>query len=188
MIDWLDRLDKSFFQALNSLHAGWLDQVWWFLSSRWFWVAAGIPLGAALYRQRGLGGLLRPLGALALALLLADQLSASVLKPWVARPRPCHAEAGLVFEVHRYGGCGGPYGFVSSHAANAAAAALVLSAALGRRWRAGLWAGALLLGWSRVGLGVHYPGDVLAGGLLGAACGWLSWRLSGAAEERLQRP
>jgi len=66
-------------------------------------------------------------------------------------------------------------GFPSAHAANSAALAL-MAAMLWPRLRRGIWALPLLVGWSRIYLGKHYPTDVLGGWLLGLCVGWLFWQ------------
>ncbi|MBA4357993.1 MAG: phosphatase PAP2 family protein [Desulfovibrio sp.] len=73
--------------------------------------------------------------------------------------------------------------FPSAHAANSAALAL-LAALLWPRLGKGIWALPLLVGWSRIYLGKHYPTDVLGGWLLGLCIGWLCWRLWRAAARR----
>ncbi|PKN08898.1 MAG: phosphatase PAP2 family protein [Deltaproteobacteria bacterium HGW-Deltaproteobacteria-8] len=74
--------------------------------------------------------------------------------------------------------------FPSAHAANSAALAL-MAAMLWPRLRKGIWALPLLVGWSRVYLGKHFPTDVLGGWLLGLLVGWLFWRLWRVVAKRL---
>ncbi|MFH1468638.1 MAG: phosphatase PAP2 family protein [Pseudomonadota bacterium] len=95
------------------------------------------------------------------AVLISDPLCAQVLKPLIARPRPCVDLAGILAPF----GCGPAFSMPSCHAANAFA----LAAVLDRPWAYGL---ALLIALSRAVAGVHYPSDLLAGALLGMAIGW----------------
>jgi undecaprenyl-diphosphatase len=115
---------------------------------------------------------------LILAVTLADQLSVQLFKNLVQRLRPCHEPSleGLIHLVN--GECGGMFGFVSSHAANSFNVALLSLLFIKKRWYTIsiiLWA--LVIGYSRIYLGVHYPGDVICGSLLGALIGWSVYKL-----------
>jgi len=96
-------------------------------------------------------------------LVMCDQISASLLKPWVARIRPCHE----LLNINLLVGCGGKYSFPSSHATNIAGFGLLFSFIYPRYWIA-FCAITILIGLSRSYVGVHYPGDVLCGFILGA--------------------
>ena len=99
---------------------------------------------------------------------LADYSSASILKPFFERLRPSHA---MLDGIRILMGKGGKYGFVSSHAANIFAAAVVLSYFYPRRKRI-FFSIASMVAFSRVYIGVHYPGDIIFGGLLGYGLAW----------------
>ncbi len=107
-----------------------------------------------------------------LAATLADQTSV-IVKNIFHRLRPCH-EPSLMGMVHLLNGeCGGLYGFVSSHATNTFDAALLSLSFIKKRWYSIsiiLWASVIC--YSRVYLGVHYPGDVFCGAILGSFIGW----------------
>ena len=97
------------------------------------------------------------------------------MKPGFARLRPSHT-ASLEGHLHLHtfdnGSVyrGGPFGFVSSHAANTFGIATLAVLLFGAgRWR-WLWLWAAAMSWTRIYLGVHYPGDILFGALFGA--GW----------------
>nr|NQU88842.1 phosphatase PAP2 family protein [Bacteroidota bacterium] len=110
----------------------------------------------------------------AITITLSDQISV-LIKNLTMRPRPCHDEA-LAMVVHTVRDkCGGPYSFVSSHAASTFALATFLIPFLGKSFKYFnililLWAA--LVSYSRIYLGVHYPGDVLFGSILGIIIGY----------------
>jgi undecaprenyl-diphosphatase len=170
--------DRSAFLAINGAHTPQLDTVMWYVSDLrlWFPVYAIFLL---LIRSRwGWRGLWWSLPVIALMILCSDSGSVVLFKNTVHRLRPCHAAdlQGLVHLVRDY--CGGDYGFVSAHASNHFAIAAFMIGMLQRKpW----WAVVLLFGWaaligySRVYLGVHYPGDVIVGAIFGAAVGMLAF-------------
>jgi undecaprenyl-diphosphatase len=181
-------LDTLVFRFFNStLAAPWLDGVMLFLSSRLVWaLVAAAFVGWAIYQRHARG--------LAFAVLLGltigatDAMTYQVLKPAFGRFRPCYEGEDAKDVVVLEGGkarlvadsCGGDYGFPSNHAANAMAAA-VAGALTWRRRRLNvlLFGIGALVGLSRVYLGVHFPGDVLGGFVVGALISlalWLPWR------------
>ena len=113
--------------------------------------------------------------AIALNVVLTDQISV-MMKFGFERLRPCHAPE-LMDALHMVVGCGGKYGFVSSHAANTMGLAVLVSLILKNRWMTiGMMAFALLNGYSRIYLGKHYFFDVIGGALLGFAIGWVVYQ------------
>ena len=122
-----------------------------------------------------------------LAATTADFSSVHLFKNVFHRLRPCHDPSlqGMVHLVDCY--CGGLYGFVSSHASNSFNVAILSLLIIRKRWFTVfiiIWA--IVIGYSRIYLGVHYPGDVLCGSLLGALIGWSAYKLFRLTERKLQ--
>ena len=160
-------LDQQLFLAVNGSHSAYFDQVMWIVSSRLSWALIMLAFLWTL-RDKGWRQAVLAILCVALTVLIADRVSAGVIKGLVGRPRPSHEPAleGLVHIVNDY--AGGPFGFVSSHAANAFGVALIAGLMMRDRfvfWT--LFAWAVLQSYSRIYLGVHYPGDALGGVLLG---------------------
>lgn len=174
---WLLDLDKQILYFINGLNTPFLDQVMWQLSHTLLSVPVYLFFIYLLYKGEG-KNLWRPLLAIGLVVLLADRISVECFKDVVCRPRPSHTP-GIMEHLHYFvksnGDAyhGGPFGFVSSHAANTFGVAVFMALYARRRAITAItltWATVVSL--SRVYLGVHFPTDILAGGALGALIGW----------------
>ena len=175
MINTLIKWDIQLFQWLNELHNNFLDPFMYLVSTRWFWIPFYFWLAWMIYEKVGWKKALTIFLSIGLVILLADQISASFFKPFFERIRPCRPESPLAIEVHTVGRhCGGIYGFVSSHATNFFAMATFLAGIWKERQaRFIFFSIAALVSYSRIYLGVHFPGDVLGGMILGIAIGLL---------------
>lgn len=126
--------------------------------------------------------------AVVLLIVLSDQVSVHAFKNVVHRLRPCH-NPDIQSMVHLLNGrCGGSYGFVSSHAANVFALAMFLFLFFREKINNfGVWifAWASVVAYSRVYAGVHYPGDIIVGALLGAGIGVAVYKLYQSAVAKI---
>ena len=172
----IEHLDQQLLLFLNSLNSQFFDQVMHAISGKLIWVPLYLAILVYLgvkYRRKFLIILI----FIILAATFADQASV-LIKNLIHRLRPCH-EPGVMESVHLFNGeCGGLYSFVSSHATNSFNVALLSLMFIKRKWYSisiVIWA--LVVGYSRIYLGVHYPGDVLCGSLLGAFIGWGMYQL-----------
>lgn len=193
MIDTLNQWDHSLMLWLNYDGGSYLDWFWYALSYKFTWVPFYAVLLFAMLRRAWVGRQWRQVISYvcitALIIAASDQLSSGLIKPLVERPRPSH-EPGLMEQLHYVNDYhGGAFGFVSSHAANAFALALWVSLLFKRRsLTICMILFALLNCYSRIYLGVHYPGDILCGSLIGLLCGWLGYRLHLIMSRRLGTP
>ncbi len=170
-------LDKQFTLWLNSFHCSYFDAFFYLFTDKLIWLPLYVVLAWFILQRQGGRGLFTII-FIGLIVLVADQLSSSVIKPLVERYRPSRDDV-MQYLIHIINGHrGGRYGFVSSHAANAVAVstffALVVKNKLLSR-TLGLWA--LLTCYSRIYAGVHYAGDVLCGALLGAIIGAIAYQI-----------
>lgn len=188
MLDYLNDIDTDALLAVNGLHDTFQDALWWMVSAKWASVLLVLALVWILLHQNRRHALL-VLAMLALTILLADQVSSGLIKHLVERLRPTH-DPSLGDAVHVINGYrGGMYGFVSSHAANSFAVATLLTLLMRHRLvTVSLFTWALLQCYSRVYLGVHYPGDILGGIIVGVLAGWLVWCLLCWVQRRWHLP
>ena len=178
MLERLNEIDSQLFLMLNGSDSAYWDAVMWLVTKTVTWLPLLVVVVYVILKNTGWRQTLLIIFSMAIAVLLADQISSSVIKPLVMRWRPTHDAvlASSVDTVFSY--TGGRYGFVSSHAANTFALFALLSLIMRSRlltfWLF-LWAS--VSSYSRIYLGVHYPGDILCGALLGLLIGWLTYLL-----------
>lgn len=173
MIEQIDQWDKSLLLWLNSHHLPWLDTTMHLASHKFFWLPLyAFLVGWLVWKKKW--DTLYLLVAIALVVTMADRFTSGFMKPFFERPRPCH-DPQIGHLVRTLGYCGGQFGFASSHAANVFGVAAFFWVLFGRQYplMALLFPWALLVSYSRVYLGAHYPADITVGAIVGMLCGWL---------------
>ena len=181
MLEQLLHIDTEILLAINGWHAPWADTLMWIVSAKTTWIPLYLLLIGLLvwrYRKPAMTNVkwLQKVPAcvvmivvIGLAVGAADFIASGILKDLVARPRPSRVPEleGVLHLVNGYKS--GQYGFVSSHAANTMAVALLFSLI----WRNKIATVGLMLWvaancYSRMYLGVHYPTDILGGLIVGS--------------------
>ncbi|MDR1023651.1 MAG: phosphatase PAP2 family protein [Prevotellaceae bacterium] len=163
--------DTDLFLFLNGLHSDFFDTIMWYATATRTWIPLYLLILFLMYKKLGWRHFLLMLLGLTLCVLLADRISSGFLKPLFARLRPTHALGDVVHVVREYRG--GRHGFVSSHAANLFAIAVYSLLIVRRKYfTVFMLLFALFVSYTRIYLGVHYPLDIICGGLLGAGIGW----------------
>ncbi len=169
MIETLQNIDTQVFLALNSLRCEPLDGFILRFSGQWIWVAMYVVLAWMMVRRFGWRRGLIFIAAVGLAVGCADFVCASVIRPFAQRLRPANLDSPISDAVQIVAGYrGGKYGFPSCHAANTLCLALLSSLLIKERaYTIFIFSWAILQCYSRIYLGVHYPGDLLVGALVG---------------------
>lgn len=185
MIEWLEHLDQQIILFINGLHNPVLDEIMWYISSKFLWFPFYLFLFVLVYIKFSLrSAILFTLFGFA-AVGLADFLATFVFKEMIARYRPSHhleISQFLNFYEFKPGEYyrGGQYGFVSGHATNSFVIAVMFIQRLRSTYR---WITPLLIVWaslvcySRMHLGVHYLSDIIGGALLGTLIALIVYRI-----------
>ena len=147
------------------------------LTSGWFW----IPLYLSLFyivikNNETMGQIVLAVSGCLLAVILAGGVDNLLVKPWIARLRPCNNPE-IKYLINTIVWVGKEqYSFFSAHAANTFAIATFFSCLVrSRSLNIALFLWAFTNGFTRIYLGVHYPSDVLVGTLWGIICGLVAY-------------
>jgi undecaprenyl-diphosphatase len=169
----LIHLDQSLFLTLNGLHTKWLDPIIYLLTQTWFWIPLYLLVFYFTIKKYKKKSII-PILLIFLGILISDQ-TCNLIKNSTERPRPSR-EVELIGNVHLFQKTdgnfykGGKYGFPSAHAANSMVLAVFIIYFLSNKKKWILFSiitWSLLMGYTRIYLGVHYPLDVLSGYILG---------------------
>lgn len=189
MLEYLQQLDADLLCTLNGLNCPYADQLMWLISGKFSSALIIVVMLALLARKHNWRNILTLVVMIALVVLLADRISSGIIKPLVERLRPTHNPElqNIVHVVNDYRG--GKFGFVSSHAANLFGIATLISLVVRNR---GTWVAmmgwAAIVSYSRIYLGVHYPGDILGGIVVGVSMAFLIYWLWRKTPSKWQIP
>lgn len=179
MLEILQQLDQHLLLTLNGLHTPYWDSFMWIVSAKLTWVPMYATLLYILCRNFNIRVTILTVIAIALTITYADQLCATFIRPFVERMRPSNLNNPLSEFVHiLHDKRGGRYGFPSCHASNSFGLAFIVMLLFKQRCLTlfiMFWA--ILNSYSRIYLGVHYPGDLLAGMLVGTSGAFLIYYL-----------
>ena len=180
MLDQILQWDTELFIFLNSLGTKTWDNFWLAYTYKFTWIPLYALLLYLIFRQMQLKAFITTIVVVALMILVADQ-TANLFKNGFQRLRPCHLaeiiDGMRLVKSH----CGGQYGFYSAHASNTMAVAFFIGLTLKERFKYLLYimiVWAILISYSRIYIGVHYPLDVLVGMLLGVIIGTMLYKLN----------
>jgi undecaprenyl-diphosphatase len=177
LIDYLDKLDRDILLFINSKNSPFWDDFMIKVSDKFFWIFFYVLIIAFLvwkFKKQAL--IIIP--CIVISVVISDIFASWIMKPLVGRLRPCWNEE-IKGMLNLIDGCGGSFGFISSHAANHFAMSMFLVLILHKqiKWVYLLFIWAAMVSYSRIYLGAHYPGDVIGGAIAGTIIAWIIYLL-----------
>lgn len=176
MIETLTSLDEQILLFFNGNHTAFMDEAMSLITGKLIWIPFYLILIDMLFRKLGPKYAALTLVAVVLAIVMTDQICASVIRPIIGRLRPCSPDnpffeyITLVKDIQPRG-----YSWPSCHAANTFALATLLSFVMrSRKFTVMIFAWAIIVSISRLYCGVHYPTDILCGAAFGSFFGYLA--------------
>ena len=177
MFEYLETLDRKLFLLINQNNFELFDVLMPLYTYKFTWVPFYIILIILLYKKHGIKSLYIIFPLIILAVGLSDA-TCNIFKYGIARYRPCHnLEINNLVKIyakigHEKPHCGGKYGFVSAHSSTSFAIAFLFSIFYkNKRATYLIFIWAIIMAYSRIYVGVHYPADVIIGAINGLLCG-----------------
>jgi len=188
-MDWIE-LDKQWLLAVNGSDSVFLDSLVKTLTTATTWIPLYVALLYIVIRNSdSMKKVFLILGCALLCVFLAGSLDDMIVKPLVARWRPARdPDIGVYVDIVN-GYRGGRFGFFSAHASNTfSLAVFFIWLVRSRLLSIALVIWSLVNCWTRMYLGVHYPGDILVGLLWGSIVGTVVWLLYNKVERQTMAP
>lgn len=178
---WIENIDRKILFAINGSHSPVLDDIMWVISEKYFGIPIYLLILFLAYKSFGLKGMFLFLVLGGLCVGLTDASSKYLFKEVFERYRPSQ-NLEIQDQLHYVNDYrGGMFGFISNHSANMHAitvfALLVLNGVIKNKALFLLLLFPAIVGYSRIYLGVHYPSDVVVGGMWGALLGFVFYRI-----------
>lgn len=185
MLELLQNIDTQLFLKLNSYNSPFFDTIMHTISGQIMWIPYFLTIIYLFFKKSKKKKAIIGILFLFAAVGLADYSSVHIFKEVFQRLRPCHNQA-IADVVHLYNNhCGGQYGFVSSHSANFFSLAMFSSLFIKNKYFSYIaFFSAIIVAYSRIYLGVHYPADVTGGALLGIFIGFALYKFYKLLEKK----
>jgi membrane-associated phospholipid phosphatase len=175
MLEQLNQIDQNIFFFINQgLSNDFFDWLMPILRNRYFWTPLYLFLAVFFVRNYGRQGWMI-LIFMGLTFGITDYFSSSILKPSFERLRPCN-DPTIKAEVNARIVCGTGFSLPSSHAANHFSLAVFLITVFYAKWKPIMFLGilwAFSISFAQMYVGVHYPGDILLGTIVGGMIGYI---------------
>lgn len=170
-MDKIIQLDKELLVFLNGLGSEAFDGFWLFLTKQLHWTPFFLFIFYLLYKKVGWKHLLLIAVSIAVMITFTDQFT-NLVKNSVQRLRPCNDLE--IKDIIRIVKCSGTFSYFSGHAMNSMASTMFVFLILRKYYRYAflLFLFPLIFAYSRIYLGLHFPGDILSGYLFGAISGY----------------